>query len=122
MTGTDRTVTPAPSDMLTYSYGQKLLTFLSRWGAENLDPDQSEALNQGLVELDRVLVAAQTHMDEATLHLDLSRRYTRRWAHAGGRAHFSPTSFRKDPRQFRQETIDADPESGVLMLSGEKNQ
>lgn len=122
MTGADRTVPPAPGEMLTYAYGQKLLTFLSRWGAENLDPDQSETLNQGLIELDRVLIAAQTHMDEATLHLDLSRRYTKRWAHAGGRVHFSPTASRKDPRQSRQETIDADSESGALMLSGEKNQ
>ncbi len=119
MTGTDRTVTPAPSDMLTYAYGQKLLTFLSRWGAENLDPDQSEALNQGLSELDRVLIAAQTHMIEAALQVDLAKKYARRWALGGGHAHYSPTSSKKDSRPETQEYISIDPNGGVIMLSGE---
>jgi len=113
-----RIVTPAPSESLNFAYGMNLLSFLSRWGAQNLDPSQSKALNQGLQEISRVLVSGQTHMTESALHLDLSKKYTRRWAHGGGHAHFSPSSSKKDPRSDEPEYIDTDPDRGVMMLSG----
>lgn len=117
-----RIVTPAPSDGLNFGYGQRLLTFASRWAAENLPPTESAALNEILQELSRVLVSGQTHMTEMVPHLDLARRYALRWAHGGGHAHFSPASSKKDPRPDEPEYIDIDPTDGVMLLSGGEGQ
>ena len=117
-----RIVTPAPPDGLDYAYGQRLLTFASKWGAENLPPADSAALNEIFQELSRVVVSGQTHMTEMIPHLDLARRYALRWAYGGGHAHFSPTSSGKDPHPEGPEYIDIDPNDGVMLLSGGPNQ
>jgi len=112
-----RIVTPVPPEHLNFAYGLRILNFASRWGSENLPPDESAALNDILQEISRVLVSGQTHMTEMIPHLDLARRYAVRWAHTGGHAHFSPSSSKKDPRSDEPEYIDTDPDRGVMMLS-----